>query len=157
MHTRAAPKREDFADYRGAVADDVLGVLADLVGRATALGVARDRLLLDPGPDFAKTPRETVEVLRALPRLHALGLPLLLAVSNKYFVGAITGRPPADRLAGTLGAVAWAADAGAAMVRVHDVRAARELLEVKAVLDGRAPVPEVDPGDEALKWIRAAP
>lgn len=157
MHTRAAPKREDFADYRGAVADDVLGLLADLIGRATALGVARDHLLLDPGPDFAKTPGETVEVLRALPRLHALGLPLLLAVSNKYFVGAITGRPPADRLAGTLGAVAWAADAGAAMVRVHDVRAARELLEVKAVLDGRAPVPEVDPGDEALKWIRAAP
>ncbi len=157
MHTRAAPKEEHFPDYGGAVTDDVLAVLGGLVERATGLGVLPDRLLLDPGPDFAKTPAETVEVLRALPRLQALGLPLLLAVSNKYFVGAITGRPPADRLAGTLGAVAWAAQAGAAMLRVHDVRAARELLDVKAVLDGHAPVPEVDPQDERLKWIRAAP
>jgi dihydropteroate synthase len=157
MHTRAAPKQEHFADYGGAVIEDVLAVLGALFERATGLGVAPDRLLLDPGPDFAKTPEETVEVLRALPRLRALGLPLLLAVSNKYFVGAITGRGPADRLAGTLGAVAWAADAGAAMLRVHDVRAARELLDVKAVLDGHAPVPEVDRGDEALKWIRATP
>lgn len=157
MHTRAAPKREGWADYGGRVADDVLDVLSGLVARAGALGVPRDGLLLDPGPDFAKTPGETVQVLRALPRLRTLGLPLLLAVSNKYFVGAITGRPPAERLAGTLGAVAWAADAGAAMLRVHDVRAARELLDVKAVLDGRVPVPEVDPGDEGLKWIRAAP
>ena len=115
----------------------------------------RDGILLDPGPDFAKTPAETVEVLRALPRLRALGLPLLLAVSNKYFVGAITGRRPAERLAGTLGAVAWAARAGAAMLRVHDVRAARELLDVIAVLDGHAELPAFDPGDETLKWIRA--
>jgi len=157
MHTRAAPKQEHFPDYAGAVTEDVLAILGELVERATALGVARDRLLLDPGPDFAKTPGETVEVLRALPRLRALGLPLLLAVSNKYFVGAITGRAPADRLAGTLGAVAWAAGAGASVLRVHDVRAARELLDVKAVLDGHAPVPEVDPHDEALKWVRAAP
>jgi dihydropteroate synthase len=102
------------------------------VQRAADLGVARDGILLDPGPDFAKTRPRPVEVLRALPRLQALGLPLLLAVSNKYFVGAITGRRPAERLAGTLGAVAWAARAGAAMLRVHDVRAARELLDVMA-------------------------
>jgi dihydropteroate synthase len=157
MHTRAAPKQEHFADYGGAVTEDVLAVLAGLVERALALGVARDAILLDPGPDFAKTPAETVEVLRALPNLRALGLPLLLAVSNKYFVGAITGRRPAERLAGTLGAVAWAARAGAAMLRVHDVRAARELLDVMAVLDGHAPVPAVDPDDDTLKWVRATP
>ncbi len=155
MHTRAAPKQEHFADYGGAVVEDVVAVLEGLIARAAELGVAREQLLLDPGPDFAKTPGETVEVLRALPELLALGLPVLLAVSNKYFVGAITGRPPAERLAGTLGAVAWAADAGAAMLRVHDVRAARELLEVKAVLDGRAELPAFDREDEALKWIRA--
>jgi dihydropteroate synthase len=156
MHTRAAPKQEHFADYGGAVTEDVLAVLGGLVERAVALGVARDGILLDPGPDFAKTPAETVEVLRALPRLRALGLPLLLAVSNKYFVGAITRRRPDERLAGTLGAVAWAARAGAAMLRVHDVRAARELLDVMAVLDGHAPVPAVDPDDDALKWVRAS-
>ncbi len=153
MHTRAAPKEEHFADYGGAVADDVLAFLQDRSARAVALGVAEEQLLLDPGPDFAKTPGETVAVLRDLPRLHALGRPVLLAVSNKYFLGAITGRAPADRLAGTLAAVAWAARAGAAMLRVHDVAAAADVLAVTAVLEGRAPVPGVDADDDALKWI----
>jgi dihydropteroate synthase len=155
MHTRAAPKQEHFADYGGAVVEDVVAFLAERSARAVALGVGEERLLLDPGPDFAKTPAETVAVLRHLDRLHALGRPVLLAVSNKYFLGAITGRAPAERLAGTLAAVAWAADAGAAMLRVHDVAAAADALAVKAVLDGRAEVPEIDPEDDALKWIRA--
>lgn len=155
MHTRAAPKREHFADYGGAVVEDVVAFLGRRAARAVALGVGEEQLLLDPGPDFAKTPAETVTVLRDLARVRALGRPVLLAVSNKYFLGAITGRGPAERLAGTLAAVAWSADAGAAMVRVHDVAAAADLLAVKAVLDGRAEVPAVDRGDEALKWLRA--
>src|SRR4051812_32323761 len=155
MHTRAAPKEEHFADYAGRVADDVVAFLAERIEVARAAGVADDALILDPGPDFSKTPQETVDVLRAIDRLHALGHPLLLAVSRKYFVGAITRRPPAGRLAGTLGAVAWCADHGAAIVRVHDVAAARELLDVRDVLEGRAEVPPFDPDDDALKWIRA--
>ena len=91
-------------------------------------GVADEQLVLDPGPDFAKTPAETVAVLRAIDGSRALGPPLLLAVSRKYFVGAITGRPPAARLGGTLAAVGWAADAGAAIVRVHDVAEAVDFL-----------------------------
>ena len=83
-------------------------------------------------------------MLRELDRLHALGRPLLLAISRKYFLGAITGRPPAERLAGTLAAAAWAADAGAAILRVHDVAAVRDVLAVKAVLDGRDEVPAFD-------------
>jgi len=157
MHTRAAPKQEHFADYGGAVVGDVVAFLAERAARAQVLGVAPEALLLDPGPDFAKTPGETVAVLRALERLHALGRPVLLAVSNKYFLGAITGRGPADRLAGTLAAVLWSARAGAAMLRVHDVGAAADALAVTAVLEGRAPVPDVDPDDDALKWIRTAP
>jgi dihydropteroate synthase len=93
-------------------------------------------------------------VLRAIDRLHALGRPLLLAVSRKYFVGAITGRPPAARLAGTLAAVGWAADAGAAIVRVHDVAETADFLRVRRVLAGDEVVPAVDEEDEDLKWIR---
>ena len=155
MHTRAAPKHEHFADYADGVRVDVVTFLRERAARAVALGVGEDQLLLDPGPDFAKTPAQTVAVLRALTDVRALGRPVLLAVSNKYFLGAITGRGPAQRLAGTLAAVAWAADAGAAMLRVHDVTAAADLLAVKAVLDGRAEVGEVDPTDDTLKWIRA--
>ena len=155
MHTRAAPKQERFPDYRGAVVDDVASFLAHRCAAARAAGVADEQLVLDPGPDFAKTPAETVEVLRSIDSLHALGLPLLLAVSRKYFVGAITGRAPAARLAGTLAAVGWAADRGAAIVRVHDVAEADDFLSVRRVLDGAEELPEFDDGDDALKWIRA--
>jgi dihydropteroate synthase len=154
MHTRAEPKREAFPDYDDVVAD-VEAFLRERVALARAHGVAEDQLVLDPGPDFAKTPAQTVAVLRDLDRLHALGRPLLLAISRKYFLGAITGRPPAQRLAGTLAAAVWAADAGAAILRVHDVGAVRDVLAVKAVLEGRAEVPEFDAADEELKWIRA--
>ena len=155
MHTRAAPKQERFPDYHGAVVDDVASFLAHRCAAARAAGVSDEQLVLDPGPDFAKTPTETVEVLRSIDRLHGLGLPLLLAVSRKYFVGAITGRAPAARLAGTLGAVGWAADRGAAIVRVHDVAEADDFLRVRRVLDGAEELPAFDGDDDALKWIRA--
>jgi dihydropteroate synthase len=155
MHTRAAPKREHFADYDGDVVRDVVEFLADRCAAARGAGVAAEQIVLDPGPDFAKTPAETVDVLRAIARVAALGRPMLLAVSRKYFVGAITGRPPAERLAGTLAAVGWAADAGAAIVRVHDVAATSDLLRVRRVLAGEEDVPDYDDDDETLKWIRA--
>jgi dihydropteroate synthase len=155
MHTRAAPKEASFPDYGGDVAGDVEAFLRERIALARGHGVADEQLVLDPGPDFAKTPAQTVSALRSLGRLHALGRPLLLAISRKYFLGAITGRPPAERLAGTLAAAAWAVDAGASILRVHDVAAVRDLLAVKGVLDGRAEVPDFDALDDELKWIRA--
>ena len=153
MHTRAQPKEEAFPAY-----DDVVGDVEAFLRARMALaqerGVAVEQLVLDPGPDFAKTPSQTVEVLRALDRLRALRRPLLLAISRKYFVGAITGRPPAERLPGTIAAALWAARAGAAILRVHDVAAVRDALAVDTVLEGRAEVPAFDRDDEELKWIR---
>jgi dihydropteroate synthase len=154
MHTRAEPKEESFPVYDD-VAADVEAFLRERVEAAKSLGVAEEQIVLDPGPDFAKTPAQTVAVLRSLGRLRALDRPLLLAISRKYFLGAITGRPPAERLAGTLAAAAWAADAGAAILRVHDVAQVRDLLAVKAVLEGRDEVPAFDDADDELKWIRA--
>jgi dihydropteroate synthase len=137
MHTRAAPKATllDPDAYDDVVAD-VAAFLRDRMELAVVRGVDPDGLLLDPGPDFAKTPAQTVAVLRRLDVLHALGRPVLLAVSRKDFVGAITGRPPRERLAGTLAAVAAGVDAGAQVVRVHDVAAVRDFLAVRAVLRG---------------------
>jgi dihydropteroate synthase len=103
---------------------------------ALACGVAAEQIVLDPGPDFAKTPAQTVAVLRATEELRALGRPLLWAVSNKDFVGAITGRGPRERLAGTLAAIAAGLDAGAGILRVHDVAAAADFLRVRAVFAG---------------------
>jgi dihydropteroate synthase len=137
MHTRAAPKQTllDPALYDD-VAADVRDFLAERIEVAEAAGMHPEQLMLDPGPDFAKTPAQTVAVLRRLELLHELGRPLLLAVSRKDFLGAITGRGPRERGAATLAAVAWAADAGAHVVRVHDVRAAADFLAVRAVLQG---------------------
>ena len=137
MHTRVAPRgtllEPDFYDD---VVADVRDFLAERIALAVCAGMRPEQLLLDPGPDFAKTPAQTVAVLRRLDSLHELGRPLLLAVSRKDFLGAITGRAPRDRGAATLAAVGWAADAGAHAVRVHDVRAAADFLAVRAVLRG---------------------
>ncbi|WCB93626.1 Dihydropteroate synthase [Baekduia alba] len=157
MHTRAAPKQEHFADYDGDVVGDVEAFVRERCAAAVAAGVAADRLIVDPGPDFAKSPAESVATLRAIDRLGALGHPWLAAVSRKYFLAAITGRPPAQRLAGTLAAVGFAADRGAAIVRVHDVAEAVDYLAVREVLHGGAEVGAFDADDDALKWIRATP
>jgi dihydropteroate synthase len=137
MHTRVEPKGTllDPARYEDVVAD-VVAFLRERMEVAVGRGVAPEQILLDPGPDFAKTPAQTVAVLRATEELRALGRPLLWAVSNKDFVGAITGRGPRERLAGTLAAVAAGLDAGAAVVRVHDVAAAADFLRVRAALRG---------------------
>ena len=137
MHTRVAPKGTLLdPDAYEDVAGDVPAFLAERMAAATAAGVGEEQILLDPGPDFAKTPAQTVAVLRALDALHALGRPLVLPVSRKDFLGAITGRAPADRGPATLAAVGWAADAGAHLLRVHDVAATADFLAVRAVLRG---------------------
>src|SRR3954453_1795605 len=156
MHTRAAPKQVGFPDYGGDVRGDVARFLAERCALARDLGVADEQLIVDPGPDFAKSPAESVEVMADLGALQSLGRPILAAISRKYFVGAITGRAPNERLAGTLAALGAAADAGAAIARVHDVRDAADYLEVRAVLRGERPLPAFDAGDEQLKWLRNA-
>jgi dihydropteroate synthase len=137
MHTRVPPKGTllDPARYDDVMAD-VTGFLRERMALALAHGVDHEQLLLDPGPDFAKTPAQTVAVLQRLGELHELGRPLLLAPSNKDFVGALTGRPPRERLAGTLAAVAHGVDAGAHVLRVHDVAAVADFLRVLAALRG---------------------
>ena len=137
LHTRVAPRGTllDPGFYDDVVAD-VRDFLGERIAVAEGAGMHPEQILLDPGPDFAKTPAQTVAVLRRLERLHELGRPLLLAVSRKDFLGAITGRAPRERGAATLAAVAFAADAGAHAVRVHDVGAAVDFLAVRAVLRG---------------------
>jgi dihydropteroate synthase len=139
MHTRAAPKHKLLdPSLDGRVIADIELFLHERIELAVGRGVAFEQLLLDPGPDFGKTPAQTVEGLRELGRLHDLGRPLLLAVSRKDFVGAITHRPPRGRLAGTLAAIAHGVEAGAHVLRVHDVAAVADFLAVRAALSGGA-------------------
>lgn len=137
-HTRVPPKVKGFPHYDDVVAD-VREFLLERTAMALERGVGDAALILDPGLDLGKSPAESIELLRRLPELAELGRPLLVAASRKDFVGALTDRPPAGRDAGTLAALGFAVDGGAAILRVHDVAAARDYLAVHAALrDGSA-------------------
>jgi dihydropteroate synthase len=155
MHTRAEPKVKEFPHYDDVV-EDVLQFIRERVEVALEHGVAPERIVVDPGPDFAKTPAQTVEVLRAIGTLRELGYPVLLAVSRKDFVGALTGRAPRERGAGTLAAVGAGVDAGAAIVRVHDVAATVDYLTVRAALAGEQAVDPALRLPDELRRQRAA-
>ena len=152
-HTRAAPKTKllDPA-LDGSIEREVEEFLAQRIALAEDRGVAFDQLVLDPGPDLGKTPAQTVAAMRSLEGLHALGRPLLLAVSRKDFVGAITSRAPRARLAGTLAAIGHGVASGAHILRVHDVAQVADFLAVRAVLAGET---DVDPSlrlPDELRW-----
>jgi dihydropteroate synthase len=132
-HTLAPPKTKAFPDYEDVVAE-VGEFLLERMDTACAAGVGEQRIVFDPGIDIAKTPAQSIELLRRLRDLRDLGRPLLLAVSRKDFVGALTERPPSARDAGTLAAVGAAARGGASILRVHDVAAARDYLRVRDAL-----------------------
>jgi len=144
-HTEIPPKMKAFPHYDDVVTG-VCGFLDERMAAARAADVGEDRMVLDPGIDLAKTPAESIELLRRLPEVARLGRPLLLAVSRKDFVGALTERPPGERDAGTLAAVGAAVDGGARILRVHDVAGARDYLRVRdALVNGASGALELAP------------
>ncbi|HEY4218352.1 MAG TPA: dihydropteroate synthase [Gemmatimonadaceae bacterium] len=119
------------SEYGADVTGAVVGELQACVERATRVGIAADQIVLDPGIGFSKRGDQSVRVLHELSRVVALGYPVLVGVSRKRFIGHLTGvSVPTDRVAGTTGANVAALDRGARLFRVHDVRAAREALDV---------------------------
>jgi dihydropteroate synthase len=134
-HTRVPPKVKGFPQYDDVVSD-VIELLRERATEAEAHGVQRERLVFDPGIDLGKTPAQSIELLRRLPELAVLGGPLLVAVSRKDFIGALTGMAPAARDAGTLAAIDRAVAGGADILRVHRVAAVRDYLTVRAALYG---------------------
>jgi dihydropteroate synthase len=113
------------------VVDEVIVELEESLERAVAAGVQRDAIVLDPGIGFAKRSEHSLRVLNALPRIAALGFPVLVGVSRKRFVGELAGVDAAgERLAGTVGANVVALTRGARLFRVHDVAPNRQALDV---------------------------
>ena len=130
---------------------------AELLAEAVAAGVHPESIAVDPGPDFTKTPAQTVEVLRHLSELNPDGLPMLLAISRKDFIGALTQTRPKERGAGTLAAVAAVGSGTGTILRLHDVAEARRFLTVLDVLRSDEPVdPELRLADE-LRWAAGRP
>jgi dihydropteroate synthase len=142
MHLRGEPATmNSLARYDDVVAE-VQQELQGAFDRALAAGIAPERVVIDPGYGFAKTPEHNLQLLQAQRRLDVGGRPLLVGLSRKSTVGWITGRPVAERLAGSLGAALAAVARGAAIVRVHDVAATVDALKVwRAAEAGRWPLP----------------
>jgi len=135
-HTRVPPKVKGFPEYADVVAD-VIALLGERSARAEEAGLAAEQILLDPGLDLGKGVEESIEILRRLPELEALGRPLLLAISRKDFVGSITFRRPSERDPGTLAAIEPAFDlALGSLIRVHDVAGAADFMAVRRELRG---------------------
>jgi dihydropteroate synthase len=130
MHMRGTPadmqERATYADLHG----EVLMELHLALQRALDAGVPTARIALDPGLGFAKTAEHNLSLLRRQRELLQLGRPLLVGPSRKSFLGKLTGRPAAERVVSSAAACALSAAAGAALVRMHDVREAREALAV---------------------------
>lgn len=131
---RTRPHRVQYDDVVAHVVTTVVG----LAERAVALGVRRDAVLVDPGHDFGKNSRHSLEVTRRLDELVATGWPVLVALSRKDFLGEALDLGTDDRLEGTLAATAVSAYLGARVFRAHDVAATVRTVRTVAAITGRA-------------------
>jgi dihydropteroate synthase len=134
---RTRPFRVSYGTTTRGVVDDVIRELTAAAERAAAAGVDRDRVLIDPTHDFGKNTFHGLALLRHLDDLVNTGWPVLMALSNKDFIGETLGVQLTDRLEGTLAATALAAAAGARMFRVHEVGPTRRVLDMVASICGR--------------------
>ncbi|MEV5764458.1 dihydropteroate synthase [Micromonospora sp. NPDC052213] len=132
---RTRPHRAAFPD----VVADVVTTVTGLAERAVGLGVRADGILIDPAHDFGKNTRHSLEITRRLDELTDTGWPLLVALSNKDFVGETLDLPVAERLEGTLAATAVSAWLGARVFRAHQVRPTRRVLDMVASIRGDRP------------------
>jgi dihydropteroate synthase len=139
MHMRGEPRTMQQAPAYDDVVAEVRRFLAERVEACFAAGIGRDRICVDPGIGFGKLPEHNLALLAGLDRLGDPAIPVLVGVSRKSLVGIITGRPAAERLAGSVAFAALAVLRGAAIVRAHDVAATVDAVKVASALRRAAP------------------
>ena len=132
---RTRPHRVTYDD----VMADILDVTVGLARRAVELGVPREAVLIDPGHDFGKNTRHSLEATRRLDEMVAAGWPVLVSLSNKDFVGETLDRPVKERLIGTLATTAVSSWLGAMVYRVHEVAETRQVLDMVSSIAGHRP------------------
>lgn len=139
-HSLAAPRTQHPLPHYDDVVGEIAAFLAARRDLALQRGVPEARIVLDPGHDLNKNTRQTLELTRRLGELEALGAPLLVALSNKDFVGEALDRPRGERLPGSLAAAVYCALHGARIVRAHNVRETVDAMRmVEAILGWREP------------------
>jgi len=130
MHIKGTPRDMQKDPQYEDVLGEIRAYLRERIARAEAAGVSPDAIVVDPGIGFGKKLEHNLEILRNLDRLQDLDKPILVGPSRKTFIGQILGVDVSDRLYGTLGAVVHSVMKGAHIVRVHDVKAARHVVDV---------------------------
>ncbi len=138
MHKKGIPADMQDAPYYDDVVGEVAAYLSAAVRRAEAAGIASDRIVVDPGIGFGKRVEDNLDLLARLAEITPGSYPVLVGLSRKSFIGAITGRGPELRIAGTIAANAAAMARGARILRVHDVEEAVDLIRVMAAIDSRS-------------------
>lgn len=136
MHMQGEPGTMQNDPQYGNVAIEVAEFLAERVAACEAVGIARERIVLDPGFGFGKRLEHNIALFKALPSFRRFELPLLVGISRKSMLGQVTGRPVEQRMPASIAAAMLAAQNGAHILRVHDVAATRDALAVLSALKG---------------------
>ena len=130
MHMKGEPATMQREPHYDDVVGEVKEFLSTRLRAAESAGIARERLVVDPGFGFGKTAEHNLTLLAQLDRLRDVGVPLLAGLSRKSTLGKLTGRPVAERLAGSLTMALLALQGGATILRVHDVKETRDVIAV---------------------------
>jgi dihydropteroate synthase len=137
MHMLGTPRTMQTAPRYADVVDDLKSFFEERIEFATSRGIARDRILVDPGIGFGKTVEHNLELLRRLNEFGSLGCAILVGTSRKSFIGTVLGLPVDDRLEGTAGSAACAVMNGARVIRVHDVKQMTRVVRMVDAVLGR--------------------
>lgn len=135
MHMQGEPGNMQVAPHYDDVVEDVCEYLQSRIACCERQGIARNRLLLDPGFGFGKSVTHNLQLLRELPRLAAIGLPLVVSLSRKSLIGKLLGREVGQRLPASLALAVLAAQRGAAVIRTHDVAATVDAVSMLMALE----------------------
>jgi dihydropteroate synthase len=138
MHMQGRPRDMQQEPRYEDVVSEVLEFLQTRAGACMAAGISPDHIVIDPGFGFGKSHQHNIDLFRAIPRFCATGYPVLVGVSRKTLLGTLTSRPVSERVTASVVSAVLAAQAGAALVRVHDVAETVDALKVATAL---APLP----------------
>ena len=130
MHIKGEPKNMQIDPYYEDVMIEISDYLAESIRMASLAGIKKENIVVDPGIGFGKRLEDNYEIIRRLSELKRLGCPILIGPSRKSFLGKILNLPPAERLEGTMAAVAIGIQNGADIVRVHDVKAVSRVCQI---------------------------
>ncbi len=138
MHMKGVPKSMQNNPYYEDLYDEIRCFLSERIDRATAYGIKREKIIVDPGIGFGKSLEHNLSIINNLQFLESLGRPILVGISRKSFIGKILNLPPQDRVEGTIASAVLSILKGAHILRVHDVEKVKRAITVAEAITNEA-------------------